>query len=361
MSRRTPTTARRRLPSALLALLALVALLAVAAGCGSDSGESEATAASPSADTPAAAATPSEPLKVALLTSGLTNDGGFNQWAAEALGRLEDEGLVEAQIRQQLSDPTAAEPVLREFASRGYDLVIGHGIDLSEATLKVARQFPDVHFATTGDNTLEDKLLPNVDGWTYDFGQFGYIAGFVAGTIEGADRVGVVGGPQIPFVEIAGEGFAAGLHAQNPKAEISTTYTGEFYDSQKEQEATRGLIEDGNTLIFANTAEGNGVAPAAQAGGAWTIGVAVKGSPAAKDVNITSPSLNLYPVYKAYVDEIHGGDFGGRFTVGSIANEQIGIEPVNRVSDAVPADLQEQVDRLAKRLASGDLELPDFS
>jgi len=350
---------RRFTPLALI--VAVLALAAVAIGCGSSDESSTSTSAT-TGTSAAAAETPDapKPLKVALLTSGLTNDGGFNQWAAQALEQLKEEGLVEPQIRQQLSDPTAAEPVLREFASRGYDLIIGHGIDLSEATLKVAAQFPDVHFATTGDNTLADKLLDNVDGWTYDFGQFGYVGGYVAGLIQGHDQVGVVGGPKIPFVEAAGKGFAAGLEATNPQAKIETIYTGDFYDSQKEQEAVRSLVQKGNKLIYANTAEGNGVAPAAKEEGAWTIGVAVSGSPAAKDVNITSPNLNFYPVYKAYVDEINGGTFGKKFVVGDLANKQIGIEPVNQVSDEVPADLQEKVDELSQQLASGELELPNF-
>jgi basic membrane lipoprotein Med (substrate-binding protein (PBP1-ABC) superfamily) len=348
---------RRFTPLVLIA--AVLALAATAIGCGSsddDGAPASATTGTGAASAPDAP----KPLKVALLTSGLTNDGGFNQWAAQALERLKDEGLVEPQIREQLADPTAAEPVLREFASRGYDLIIGHGIDLSEPTLKVARQFPDVHFATTGDNTLEGKLLPNVDGWTYDFGQFGYVGGYVAGLIEGQDHVGVVGGPKIPFVEAAGKGFAAGLEATNPQAQIETIYTGDFYDSQKEQEAVRSLVQKGNKLIFANTAEGNGVAPAAKKEGAWTIGVAVSGSPAAKDVNITSPNLNFYPVYKGYVEDINSDRFGTKFEVGNLANKQIGIEPVNRVSDDVPEDLQDQVDALSRKLASGELKLPNF-
>jgi basic membrane lipoprotein Med (substrate-binding protein (PBP1-ABC) superfamily) len=348
----------QRRPTLLALIIAVLAVAATAIGCGSS--DDTSTASAGTTGTNAAASDAPKPLKVALLTSGLTNDGGFNQWAAQALQKLQDEGLVQAQIRQQLSDPTAAEPVLREFASRGYDLIIGHGIDLSEPTLKVAKQFPDVHFATTGDNTLEGKLLPNVDGWTYDFGQFGYVGGYVAGLIKDQDQVGVVGGPKIPFVEAAGKGFAAGLKATNPAAKISTIYTGDFYDSQKEQEAVRSLVQQGDKLIFANTAEGNGVAPAAKEAGAWTIGVAVAGSPAAKDVNITSPNLNFYPVYKAYVDEITSGSFGKHFVVGNLANKQIGIDPVNQVSPDVPSDLQDQVDQLSQKLASGELKLPSF-
>jgi basic membrane lipoprotein Med (substrate-binding protein (PBP1-ABC) superfamily) len=346
----------RRLTRALLAVLLAISVALLASACGSD--DTAAAGTSPGGTTPAASA---DVPKVALLTSGLTNDGGFNQWAAEALQQLQSEGRIELQIRQQLSDPNAAEPVLRQFASRGYDLVIGHGIDLSAPTLKVAAQFPDVHFATTGDNTLADKLLPNVEGWTYDFGQFGYVTGVVAGSVKGADNVGVVNGPKIPFVEAGERGLEAGLKATNPDAKVTSVYTGEFYSAQKEQEAVRGLVEKGAQVIAANTAEGNGVAPAAKQAGVPTVGVAVAGSAAAKDVNITSARLDFAPVYGGYIDRLADGTFGDKFEVGSLANKEIAIEPVNPVAGVeVPADLQAKVDDLSAKLASGELTLPNF-
>lgn len=341
----------RALPAVLLVLLASWALTA----CGSDDDAQAGTAAG---STPAAAA---DVPKVALLTSGLTNDGGFNQWAAEAAQALESEGLIELQIRQQLADPNAAEPVLRQFASRGYDLIIGHGIDLSAATLKVAAQFPDVRFATTGDNTLADKLLPNAEGWTYDFGQFGYVTGVVVGSVEGVTEVGVVNGPQIPFVEAGLKGLEAGLEATNPTANVRSIYTGEFYSAQKEQEAVRALVEQGAQIIASNTAEGNGVAPAAKTAGVPTVGVAVAGSAAAADVNITSARLDFLPVYRGYVERLADGSFGDAFEVGSLANRQIVIEPINEDTGAqVPADLQARIDELSRQLASGELTLPNF-
>jgi basic membrane lipoprotein Med (substrate-binding protein (PBP1-ABC) superfamily) len=345
-----------RTPRVLIAILLAIAVALLTAACGSD--DEAAAGTSPGGSTaPAAADVP----KVALLTSGLTNDGGFNQWAAEAAQALADEGRIELQIRQQLADPNAAEPVLRQFASRGYDLIIGHGIDLSGPTLKVAAQFPDVRFATTGDATLGDKLLPNVEGWTYDFGQFGYVTGFVAGSIGGVDHIGVVNGPKIPFVEAAYRGLEAGVKATNPDAKIASVYTGEFYSPQKEQESVRGLVEKGAQLIAANTAEGNGVAPGAKEAGVPTVGVAVAGSAAAKDVNITSARLDFGPVYTGYVDRLADGTFGKKFEVGDLANGEIRIEPINPVEGVdVPDDLQAQVDDLAARLASGELTLPNF-
>ncbi|MBL7499007.1 BMP family protein [Frankia sp. CNm7] len=341
----------RSLRGLLAAILLPVAMIAMAA-CGSSDEDGSAPAASGDA----------APLNVALLTSGLTNDGGFNQWAAQALQKLESEGRITLQVRQQLSDPNAAEPVLRQFASRDFDLIIGHGIDLSASVLKVAAQFPDVHFATTGDNTLEQKLLPNVEGWTYDFGQFGYVGGVVAGSVKDVTKVGIVSGPDIPFVQTALKGFLEGLKATNPSATTESVFTGEFYSAQKEQEAVRGLVAGGAQLVFANTAEGNGVAPAAQQAGVPTVGTAVAGSAAAKEVNITSANLNFTPVYTGYLDRLAAGTFGKRFEVGTLANKEIGIDPVNAAAaPGVPADLQAKVDELSAQLASGELKLPDFS
>ena len=340
----------------LLAVLGVLALTAFAVACGED--DETGSAASGAAATGESSS--EKPLKVALLTSGLTNDGGFNQWAAEAAKELESEGKIELQIRQQLSDPNAAEPVLRQFASRGYDLVIGHGIDLSEPTLKVARQFPQVNFATTGDLTLKDKLLDNVDGWTYDFGQFGYVAGVVAGSVQGVDTIGIVSGPKIPFVQAGLKGTIAGIEAENPDAKVEEVFTGEFYAGQKEQEAVRGLVQKGAELVIANVAEGNGVAPAAKAAGIPAVGTQVKGSPAAREVNVTSASLNLLPAYTGYVDRIRSGKFGRTFEIADLANKGIGIEPVNTDAADVPADLQTKVDELSAALASGELQLPNF-
>lgn len=336
----------------ILTLLALVALSAGLAACGDDD-DSGAASSGTAPDAPA--------LKVALLTSGLTNDGGFNQWAAEAFQALEKEGKVTLQVRQQLADPNAAEPVLREFASRGYDLVVGHGIELSAPVLKVAAQFPDVKFATTGDNTLADKLIANVEGWTYDFGQFGYVNGFVAGLVEDVEEIGLVSGPQIPFVQAGQKGFEAGVKATNPDATVESVYTGGFYEPQKEQEAVRALADGGAKVIGANTAEGNGIAPAAKTAGVQTVGVAVAGSAASKDVNITSARLDFASVYQGYVTRLGDGTFGKKFEVGTLANRQIVIEPVNTATGAsIPDDLQARVDDLADQLKSGELTLPNF-
>ena len=153
-----------------------------------------------------------EKLKVAVLVPGLANDGSFNQVALEGAKKLADEGLIAFEIRERQRDPASSEPVIRQYAQRGYDLIIGHGIELSEPILTVAKDFPNVHFAASGGPDLAGKLTANTDGWTYDFAQQGYLSGWVAGKL-GVSKVGAVGGQQLAVHSRRSQGFQGGLAA----------------------------------------------------------------------------------------------------------------------------------------------------
>jgi basic membrane protein A len=302
-----------------------------------------------------------EKLKVAVLTPGLTNDGSFNQAAADAVKKLAAEGLITVEVREKLADPAASEPVIRQYAAKGYDLIIGHGIELSEPILKVAAEFPKTHFAASGGPDLAGKLTANVDGWTYDFGQQGYLGGFVAGKLKLGDVIGVVGGPQLPFIVAAHNGFKAGLKDAGSSAKTSEIFTGSFDDAQKAAEATRGLIAEGAKLIWTSgDGIGNGVAAAASDGGALTLGVTGDAGGLAKKVNVASIVLNLYPTYRAYVDDIAGARFGKKFFVSGLGNKGLVLTPINNLNGAAPVDLQQQVDALVDDLAAGKKTLPNF-
>jgi basic membrane protein A len=301
-----------------------------------------------------------EKLKVAVLVPGLANDGSFNQVALEGAKKLADEGLITFEIRERQRDPASSEPVIRQYAQRGYDLIIGHGIELSEPILTVAKDFPNVHFAASGGPDLAGKLIANTDGWTYDFAQQGYLSGWVAGKL-GVSKVGAVGGPQLPFILAAHKGFKAGVQETDPSATVSEVFTGSFDDVQKAAEATKGLIAQGAELVWTSgDGIGNGVAAAAEQANIHTLGVTGSAGGLAQKVNIVSVELDMYPTFKAYVDAVKDGSFGKKFFVSGLANHGLVLTPVNPIDKRVPADLQKQVDTLVGQLASGAKTLPDF-
>jgi basic membrane protein A and related proteins len=319
------------------------------------------TAASASMTVASEAPFDGEPIRVGLLTPGLTNDGSFNQVALEAMTELEGEGRIQFEVREDMADPTASEPVIREFAAEGYDLVIGHGIELSDPVLAVAAEFPDVAFAISGGADVADKVTDNVEAWTYDFSQQGFLSGFVAASIEDSDVIGIVGGPQLPFIQAAHAGFEAGVAEVNPDAEVLEVYAGSFDDVQKANEAATGLISQDATVLYCS-GDGicNGVAAAAAAAGdVLTVGVRGEAGGLGEQVNVASVDLNMNPTFRTYVDRVMAGEFGNASYVSGLANEGLVLTTVNAVNDRVPVDLQQQVDQLIADLASGAKELPE--
>ncbi len=72
-----------------------------------------------------------EPLKIALMLSSPVTDSGWNATAYEGL--LEAEERFGAEISLSESIPTSDnEAVFRDYASRGYDLIIGQSFSFGK-------------------------------------------------------------------------------------------------------------------------------------------------------------------------------------------------------------------------------------
>jgi basic membrane protein A len=345
----------------------------VAAGCGSDNssnsssattaGGTATTAAGGSATTAAGASSnPAKKLKVALLVPAQANDGSFNEVALDGVKKLQDEGLIEYQLRENMADPAAAEPVIRDYASQGYDLIIGHGIELSDPIFRVAQDFPKVHFTASGGADVLTKGTANVETWTFDSNQLGYLDGFVAGK-TGLSPIGIVEGMNFPFILADDAGFTAGVKAVNPGAQIlPAVFVGSFDDVQKAAEATKGAVNQGAKLVFTSgDGIGAGVAAAANDAKVLTVGVAGSAGGLADKVNVATVEEDMYPIFKPWVQRVADGSFGKQGTTSTIANGGLTIAKVNVVSSAVPTDLKAQIDDLVSKIQSGAVKLPDFA
>lgn len=310
------------------------------------------------------AATPSSPetsakplLKVAALTPGNTTDGGFNQSVLDALTTLKNEGLIEFEIRDQVADSATAEPIITDFASQGYDLIIGHGIELGDAIFDVAKNFPDVHFTASGGADILDKHTPNVETWTYDTGNAGYLSGYIAGA-TGLAPVGRVESLELDFITATDKAFLAGLEAANPGAEaLPVVYTGSFDDAEKAASATSGLIAQGAKLVY-TTGDGiaTGVGSAAAQGGAVTVGVSAAAGEAAAKVNVSTVNLDMTPIFRGWVEELAAGTFGDKGVLSTIANGGLVATEINPAGGAA-SDTADKVAKLIAGLKDGSITL----
>ncbi|MFE5563345.1 BMP family ABC transporter substrate-binding protein [Amycolatopsis japonica] len=293
--------------------------------------------------------------KVAIVLGGNANDRGFNQVAADAAQELQKRGEISFQLSENVTN-AEAEAKLRQYATSGYDLVIGWGLGFSDTVFKVAKQVPSARFVATGGADILDKATASVETWTYDALQLGYLLGFIAGSTQ-LSPVGVVDGEQVPFLQAQWFGFGQGLTAANPSArQIPPVYTGSFEDAARASQATAAQIAAGAKLVATN-AEGYspGVASAAQSGGIATVGLAKSSSAAAASVNIGQVKTDLTPILTDWTARLKVGRFGGKGTTSTIANKSLVPADITKVAAApgMPADLDQRIADLAERLRSG--------
>src|SRR5690606_28873570 len=137
----------------LMKLFAVLLVLVMLAACGGQQPAAQQPAAEePAAEEPAAEESSEEeagtddPFRVGLLVSGPANDEGWNQQAYDALLKTEAELGAEISYVELEENPAAFEKAYRDYASEGYDIILGHGFQFEDAALTVGEEYPDIWF-----------------------------------------------------------------------------------------------------------------------------------------------------------------------------------------------------------------------
>ena len=354
---------------------------AAAAQAEADEARAAATAAAEQAAAAAQAASTPEPppppepapapaadggLRVALLVPGIKNDNSFSQAGAEGLlaAVAADGNIAEYQILEEIIEPTDSLPALRGFASRGFDLIIGHGIEYVDPIMELHAEFPDVDFAMTGGVLVEGAdPQDNVVDWLYNVQDMAYPNGILAANALIGDTIGIVGGPEFDFVKVMHISFQQAVASVNPEIQFLEGFAGDFVNVQKAAEVATSLIDQGADLIYCS---GDGICiGAAQSAAAAGVPILVGfGSQyeTAPDVYIGATVIRLSEQFQTYFDTVRDGTFGNAFYPGSLQNGGIEVLPINAdatVETAVSTDeLQAILDDFIASVESGEFVIP---
>src|ERR1044071_3805370 len=111
--------------------------------------------------------------KVALvLDRGGKETKSFNSSAYN--GAMEAKAKLGVMVKHvEAADDNAFEPMLRSFAQKEFDLIIGIGFAQKEALGKMARQFPKRHFAIVDAQVA----APNVQSLLFEEHEGAYLVG----------------------------------------------------------------------------------------------------------------------------------------------------------------------------------------
>ena len=207
--------------------------------CGKE--EAKAPAAEPKKDAADATTNAADaPLKVAFIYVSPANEEGWSSQHDLARKALEAKYGSKIQITclENIPENADAERVLRDLAKQGNKLIFATSFGYMNSVMKVAKEFPDVHF----EHCTGYQSAANVLNYTARFYEARYMAGILAGATTKTNILGYVAAFPIPEVLQGINAFTRGAQSVNPNIEVRVVWTSSWYDPGKESDATKSLI-----------------------------------------------------------------------------------------------------------------------
>lgn len=258
------------------------------------------------------------------------------------------------------------QPNLQLLVDQGAGLTIGVGFMLENAVEAVAKANPDAKFLLIDSPILDAKgapqTLPNVRTVVFREEEGSYLVGALAGLVA-KEKVGFVGGMEIPLIKKFEAGFRAGVKTTNPRATVLVQYTGSFDNVAAGKQVAQDLLAKGCEVIFqAAGSDGNGVIQAVKEAreakkDVYVIGVDSDQSHLAPDAVLTSMMKRVdLAVYSAVAD-LAAGRFTAKDEVMGLKEGGVTYAPVTvglTDKDAVLA----KVEALRAKVVAGEVKVP---
>ena len=298
--------------------------------------------------------TEGEKIKVAMITDVAgVNDQSFNQSAWEGLELAKKELGVEVSYLESKQDSDYM-PNIETLVDQEVDLIVGVGQKLAGAIEEGAKLYPDQKFAIV-DETVE---ADNVESILFNSEQSAYLVGLIAGKMTETNKVGFIGGMQLPVIDTFKYGYMAGVKAANPDAEILDQYANSFTDQAKGKAIAQQMYSKGADIIFTAGGDvGTGAIETAKELGKYAIGVDRDQSDLAPDNVITSAikrvDIGIYETVKKLLD----GKFeGGVSTTYGLEEGAVGV--ADTTSNLVSQDILDFVNEQIEKFKTGELTAP---
>lgn len=293
--------------------------------------------------------------KVALLTPGAISDQSWNGGAYQGLLRIRDS--LHAQISHiETKGPADFEENFRQYGNQGYNLVFGHGYEFQDAARAVAASYPNSQYVVTSGNSAEG----NVSGMVFGFAEPSYLAGMLAGAMTKSDKLGVIGGTELPPVRESFRAFAAGVHSVNPAARVVTSYIGNWDDVSAGKEQALAQLASGVDVIFQNAdAAGLGIFQAVrEAPHAYVFGTNSNQNDIAPEVTLGSVAIDLPHAFLLVAREVHDHTFHpGLITLG-MRQQVVDLILNPRLESRIPSTTKRAIDSTRSVMLRGAFVLP---
>lgn len=289
-------------------------------------------------------------LKVAILLDGETSDRGFNMTGEQAAQMLIDEYGADATFTESVN-PAESADVYRQYAKQGYDLIVGWGGQFSDGAMTVGEEYPDTHFLAVSSGVSNGS---NVASYDTAIEEWQFVAGYLMGKLSTSGVVGQISGQCFPSTAANQNGTKAGALYADPDIRWLSTYTGDFEDPTKAQQAAQAMIDEGADVLTTNLNQGVfGAVQAAQgADGVLIVTEWSDNSDVAPDAIVSALNKTYAPFLASKVEELLNGTWKGD-------HQRFGLPadwgPAIFKTSLLPEDVYQDVLDIQAKIASGEI------
>ncbi len=245
------------------------------------------------------------------------------------------------------------ERVMRGYAEKGNQLIVGEAFAVEAAARKVAKDYPKVSFLLGSSGKPQ---APNFSVFDNYIQEPAYLSGMIAGGMTKTNKIGMVGGFPIPEVNRLMNAFMAGAKETNPKVEFMVTFINSWFDPPKAKEAAFAMIDKGADVMYA---ERFGVSDAAKEKGKLAIGNVINTQDKYPYTVVASALWNMEPTIDRALKLVKEGkfsaeDYGVYSTMKHKGSE---LAPLGTFEKKVPADLVAKVQAKQKAILDGSFAI----
>ena len=272
---------------------------------------------------------------------------------------VEELGITLTEANAMENDPVVTEMLLRD-AAQNSDLVLTAGYQMGDVLARVALEFPDVKFAIF-DVVLD---IPNVASVNYKSNEGSFLVGAIAALKSESNKIGYIGGVDVPLLQEFEAGYVAGIHAINPDAEVIVEYISEdvtgFGQPEKAKELALAQYENGIDVIYtAAGGSGQGVLEAAQEQQKFIIWVDSNGNHLAPGLVLTSMTKEIPTSVQRIIREATEGNFMAGIRYFGLKDGDVTYALDEHNQALFSDDIIETVESLKAKVIAGEIEVPN--
>ncbi len=305
---------------------------------------------------PAAAPAPAKAFRIAVIMPSATNDAAFSQSMWSALQSVQKDmggpSALEIAYTDNLFNVPDAAAAIRDYASKGYDIVIAHGSQYGASVQEIAPDFPSTTFAWGTDvNTFGMK---NVYAYTAAAEQGGYVNGVMAAKLTKSKIIGVTGPVEVGDAKTYIDGFVQGVTSVDPTIKVNKTWTGSFSDVALMTAAAKTHIAAGADILTGSSQSVVGsIGAAKDAGNVLWFGTQSDQSSLAPSLVVASQVYDWTGMLKDMISKHQAGTLGGTAYTLTLANS--GLSMAYNPGYNLPADVKAAGDAAIAGIQKGTI------